>query len=221
MKIIDQVRIFKDRRDAGIELGKILEGKYKDREVLVLGIPRGGVIVAHEISKILNGELSVVITKKLPHPLQEELAIGAAAEDGSFYLTSLGKNMDRKVLQSILTAQEKEIQSRIRRFRKGKPLPEMKNRIVILTDDGIATGSTIVPAIQLCKKRGAAMVVVASPVSGEQYVSEIDELADAVIIAEQPDMFYAVGQVYEDFHHLSDEEVIELLEDFEWRPRET
>jgi predicted phosphoribosyltransferase len=217
MKIIDQVRIFKDRRDAGIELGKILESKYKDREVLVLGIPRGGVIVAHEVSKILNGELSVVITKKLPHPLQEELAIGAAAEDGSFYLTSLGKNMDTKVLQSILTAQEKEIQSRISRFRKGKPLPEMKNRIVILADDGIATGSTIVPAIQLCKKRGAAMVVVASPVSGEQYVSEIDNLADAVIIAEQPDMFYAVGQVYEDFHHLSDEEVIGLLENLERR----
>jgi predicted phosphoribosyltransferase len=218
MKIIDQVRIFKDRRDAGVELGRILESKFKDREVLVLGIPRGGVVVAHEVSKILNGELSVVITKKLPHPLQEELAIGAAAEDGSFYLTSLGENMDRKVVQSILTAQEKEIQSRIRRFRKGKPLPEMKNRIVILTDDGIATGSTIVPAIQLCKKRNAAMVIVAAPVSGEQYVREIDELADAVIIAEQPDMFYAVGQVYKDFHHLSDEEVIELLDDFQRRP---
>ncbi|HKZ38509.1 MAG TPA: phosphoribosyltransferase family protein, partial [Chryseolinea sp.] len=86
MKTIDHVRIFKDRRDAGVELGKILERRYKDREVLVLGIPRGGVTVAHEVSKILNGELSVVITKKLPHPLQEELAIGAVAEDGSFYL---------------------------------------------------------------------------------------------------------------------------------------
>jgi predicted phosphoribosyltransferase len=90
----------------------------------------------------------------------------------------------------------------------------MKNRIVILTDDGIATGSTIVPAIQLCKKRNAAMVIVAAPVSGEKYVSEIDELVDEVVIAEQPETFLAVGQVYEDFHHLSDEEVIELLEDF-------
>ncbi|HKZ37488.1 MAG TPA: phosphoribosyltransferase family protein [Chryseolinea sp.] len=213
MEIIDKDRIFKDRTDAGIELGKILERKYKDRKALVLGIPRGGVVVAHQVAKILNGELSVVITKKLPHPLQEELAIGAAAEDGSFYLTSLGKRMDIKAVQSILLAQEKEIQSRIGRFRKGKSLPEMKNRIVILTDDGIATGSTIVPAIQLCKKRNAEMVIVAAPVSGEQYVSEIDELADEVVIAEQPEMFYAVGQVYEDFHHLSDEEVIQLLED--------
>ena len=213
MEIIDKDRIFKDRMDAGIELGKILERKYKDRKALVLGIPRGGVVVAHQVAKILNGELSVVITKKLPHPLQEELAIGAAAEDGSFYLTSLGKRMDIKAVQSILLAQEKEIQSRIGRFRKGKSLPEMKNRIVILTDDGIATGSTIVPAIQLCKKRNAEMIIVAAPVSGEQYVSEIDELADEVVIAEQPEMFYAVGQVYEDFHHLSDEEVIQLLED--------
>jgi predicted phosphoribosyltransferase len=214
MEIIDKGRIFKNRRDAGIELGKILERKYKNKEALVLAIPRGGIVVAYEVSKILNAELSVIITKKLPHPLQEELAVGAAAEDGSFYLTSLGKTMERKTLESILLAQEKEIQSRIQRFRKGNPLPEMKNRIVILTDDGIATGSTIVPAIQLCKKRKAAMVIVAAPVSGEKYVSEIDELADEVIIAEQPETFLAVGQVYEDFHHLSDEEVIELLEDF-------
>jgi putative phosphoribosyl transferase len=213
MEIIDSDRTFKDRNHAGTELGKILERKFKDREALVLGIPRGGVVVAHEVAKILNGELSVVITKKLPHPLQEELAIGAAAEDGSFYLSSLGKNIDRKAVQRILIAQEKEIQSRIRRFRKGKALPEMKNRIVIVADDGIATGSTIVPAIQLCKKRNAAMVIVAAPVSGEHYVSEIDELADEVVIVEQPEMFYSVGQVYEDFHHLSDEEVIQLLEE--------
>jgi putative phosphoribosyl transferase len=213
--MIDQDRVFKDRRDAGIELGKILEEKYKDKNVLVLGIPRGGIVVAYEIAKMLNGELSVVITKKLPHPLQEELAIGAAAEDGSVYLTSLASGINKNTVQNILVAQQKEIQSRIQRFRKSKPLPEMQNRLVILADDGIATGSTIVPAIQLCKKRKAAMVIVAAPVSGEHYVSEIDELADEVIIAERLEMFFAVGQVYEEFHHLSDEEVIELLQDFE------
>lgn len=215
MRIIDQGRIFTDRRDAGIEMGKILEEKYKDKNVLVLGIPRGGVAIAHEIAKILNGELAVVITKKLPHPLQEELAIGATAEDGSVYLTSLAGGISKNTVQKILVAQQKEIQSRIWRFRRSKPLPQMQNRIVILADDGIATGSTIVPAIQLCKKRKAAKIVVAAPVSGERYVSEINELADEVIIAEQPEMFFAVGQVYEDFHHLSDGEVIELLEDFE------
>jgi predicted phosphoribosyltransferase len=90
----------------------------------------------------------------------------------------------------------------------------MTNRIVIIVDDGIATGSTIVPAIKLCKIRKAARVIVAAPVS-DGYVPDINTLADEIVIAEQPEHFYAVGQVYEDFHHLSDEEVISVLEDFE------
>jgi predicted phosphoribosyltransferase len=215
MAVIDEGRIFIDRRDAGIELAKILERKYHDKDVLVLGIPRGGVVIAYEVAKILKGDLSVIITKKLPHPRREELAIGAAAEDGSYYLSPLAKGIDDDVVDSILAAQEIEIKSRVHRFRKDRPLPYMRNRVVIIADDGIATGATIVPAIQLCKKREAAMVIVAAPVSGERYVPEIDKLADDVVIAERPEMFYAVGQVYEDFHHLTDEEVIELLAEFE------
>lgn len=213
--MIEEGRIFADRRDAGFEVAKILEGKYKNQNVLVLGIPRGGVVIAYEVANVLNGELSVVITKKLPHPSRQEFAIGAAAEDGSIYLTSSARNIDEEHLKEIFERQSLEIKSRIDRFRKGRPLPEMQNRIVIIADDGIATGSTIVPAIKLCKSRKAAKVVVAAPVSGERYVSEINELADDVVIAEQPSEFYAVGQVYEDFHHLSDYEVIDFLDDFE------
>lgn len=215
MGTIKEGRVFIDRRSAGFEVGKLLEDKYKDRNVLVLGIPRGGVVVAYEVAKVLNGELSVVITKKLPHPLHEEFAIGAAAEDGSVFLTSAAKNLNGATVQRIVKAQSEEIESRIKRFRKGKPLPEIFNRTVIIVDDGIATGSTIVPAIKLCKSRKAAKVIVASPVSGKKYVSDINSLADEVVIVEQPENFYAVGQVYEDFHHLSDEEVVSLLEDFE------
>jgi putative phosphoribosyl transferase len=215
MDMIDQHRVYADRHDAGIEVGKILETKYKDENALVLGIPRGGVVIAFEVARVLNAELSVVITKKLPHPLQEELAIGAAAEDGSIYLTSIAKGIPEEKTKQIVHAQKIEIQSRIERFRDGKSLPEMSNRIVIIADDGIATGSTIVPAIKLCKNRHAAKVIVASPVSGQRYVSEINELADEVVIADQPDLFFAVGQVYDDFHHMSDEEVIGLLKEFE------
>lgn len=215
MGTIKEGRVFIDRRSAGFEVGKLLEDKYKDRNVLVLGIPRGGVVVAYEVAKVLNGELSVVITKKLPHPLHEEFAVGAVAEDGSVFLTSAAKNLNGATVQRIVKAQSEEIESRIKRFRKGKPLPEIFNRTVIIVDDGIATGSTIVPAIKLCKSRKAAKVIVASPVSGKKYVSDINSLADEVVIVEQPENFYAVGQVYEDFHHLSDEEVVSLLEDFE------
>jgi predicted phosphoribosyltransferase len=156
----------------------------------------------------------VVITKKLPHPDQEELAIGAVAEDGSIYLTSMADRINKNSFNTILANQQIEIQSRIKRFRRDEPLPDMENRLVILVDDGIATGSTIVPAIKLCKNRKASKVIVTAPVSGERYVSEINKLADEVVILEQPEMFFSVGQVYEDFHHLSDEEVIGLLENF-------
>jgi len=211
MNAMEECPIFADRKEAGAALARILEEKYKDRDVLVLGIPRGGVIVAHEIARQLHGELSTVITKKLPHPRQEELAIGAAAEDGSVYLTSLARGLSEDVIRHIIQAQQKEIQSRIQRFRNNKPLPSLQNRIVILVDDGIATGSTIVPAIQLCKGQKAAFVVVAAPVSGDEYASEINDLADEVVIACKPPLFYAVGQAYEDFHHVTDKEVTGVM----------
>ena len=203
---------FLNRADAGFEVGKLLERKYRNINALVLGIPRGGVLVAREIASVLNAEMSVLITKKLPHPIQYDLTIGAAAEDGSVFLTENAQEIDRETLHKVHMVQNSEIRRRVDRFRKGKPLPNMHNRVVIIADDGIATGSTIVPAIKLCKSRKAARVIVASPVSGRTYLNEINSLADEVVIAEQPDMFYAVGQVYNDFHHLSDEEVLAVIE---------
>ncbi len=212
---MQRTRLFADRTEAGIELGKRLANEYKDKQAIVLGIPRGGVQVAFEVAKILNGSLSVIITKKLPHPLHEELAVGAVAEDGAIYLSSLGKALTESTLKRTVRAQRKEINSRIQRFRQNRSLPDMQGRIVIIVDDGIATGSTIVPAIKLCKNNNPAKVVVASPVSGEKYVSEISSLADEVVILEHPEYFSSVGQAYDDFHSLSDEEVIQFLEDFE------
>lgn len=217
MGMLAEHRIFVDRRDAGFEVGKLLEERYKGKNALVVGIPRGGIVIAYEIANLLDAELSVIITKKLPHPLQKEFAIGAVAEDGSVYLTSAAREVSSEAVRATVRAQEKEIQSRIQRFRGGKPLPDLQHRIVIIADDGIATGSTIVPAITLCKRRKAARVIIAAPVSGKRFVSEINELADEIVIVEQPEDFYAVGQVYDDFHHLSDEEVITLIDDFERR----
>src|SRR5688572_18451993 len=119
MGMIDQGKIYVDRHDAGFEVGKLLEKKYKDKNVLVLGIPRGGIVIAYEVARILNGELSVVITKKLPHPRQHELAIGAAAEDGSLYLTSYAREVEQSTIKKIISTQQREIESRIQRFRNG------------------------------------------------------------------------------------------------------
>jgi putative phosphoribosyl transferase len=212
---VEEDKTFSDRRDAGRVLGKLLTDRFADKDALVLGIPRGGVLVAYEVAITLHGELSVLITKKLPHPLQQEMAIGACAEDGSVFLTSLAEQLDSQVVQEIVKAQNNEIKSRIRRFRDGKPLPQIKGRITIIVDDGIATGSTIVPAIKLCRARQARQVLVGCPVSGRHYVPEIDTLADEVVIVQKPRDFYAVGQVYQDFHHLSDDEVTDVLHDFE------
>jgi len=205
---------FYNRRDAGIKLGRILERQFKDTNPLVLGIPRGGVEVAYEVALILRGKLSVLITKKLPHPLQPELAIGAAAEDGSVFLGSLAHGWEPDTIRDIVNRQLNEIQSRIQRFRKGKPLPEMRGRTVILVDDGIATGSTLVPAIKLCKSKKAAQLIVAAPVSGRNYISEINSLADQVVIAIQPPDLSSVGEVYRDFKNLSDTDVVRILDDY-------
>lgn len=213
--MIAEGKVFVDRRDAGYEVGKLLEPVYKNRNVLVLGIPRGGVEVAYEVANVLNGELSVVVTKKLPHPMQPELAVGAVAEDFSEYLTGEGREMREYVINDIIRKQLSEIENRVQRFRKGRPLPEMKDRIVILVDDGIATGATLVPAIKLCRRRGAGRIVVAAPVSGKRFAVEISILADEVAIVQKPDDFYAVAQVYDDFQNLSDEEVVSLLENYE------
>jgi putative phosphoribosyl transferase len=209
-----ETEYFYDRRDAGIKLGKILEPEFRDKNVLVLGIPRGGVVVAYEVAQALNAPLSVLVTKKLPHPLHQELAIGSAAEDGSVFLTALAHGWDADTIRDIVNRQLREIDSRVQRFRKGKPLPDMRGRIVIIVDDGIATGSTIVPAIKLCKARKSAQVVVASPVSGRRYVSEINSLADKVVIAVQPGDLSSVGEAYSDFKNLQDADVIRILEDY-------
>jgi predicted phosphoribosyltransferase len=210
-------KVFIDRRDAGFEVGKLLEKKYKDRNALILGIPRGGVEVAYEVANVLNGELSVVVTKKLPHPFHDELAVGAIAEDGSIYLTDLGKSLDEDVIAEIIRKQTSEVKSRIQRFRKGKPLPEIFNRIVIIVDDGIATGSTIIPAIKLCKARNPDRVIVAAPVSSKRDLEDVTAIADEIVVVARPEDFYAVGQVYRDFHNLSDQQINSLLEDFEPR----
>lgn len=212
MRRVGAARVYRDREEAGEELGRFLAPLYRGTNALVLGIPRGGVIVGYGVARAIHGELSALVTKKLPHPDQEELAIGACAEDGSMFLTSLARNLDSSMIQTIVRRQQEEIASRVDRFRNGEPLPDMNGRTVIVVDDGIATGSTLVPALKLCRTRSPLRLVVAAPVSGHRYVAEIDSLADEVHILQKPEDFLAVGQVYADFHHLNDGEVTTILD---------
>ena len=220
MGTIENRMIFKDRKEAGLMLGKVLEKEYRDKDALVLGIPRGGIVVAYEVATLLHADLSVVITKKLPHPSHDEFAIGAVAEDGSVFLSADSAGVSFDTIQEIVRGQGEEIEHRIQRFRQGRALPDMQNRIVIIVDDGIATGSTLLAAIKLCKARQAAWIVVAVPVASQK-LGEIKELADDLVIFQQPNAFHSVGQVYLDFHQLTDQEVNTILEDYDQPLRTT
>ena len=207
--------MFTDRKDAALKLAKALE-KYKDKNVIVLGIPRGGAETAYYIALHLHAEFSLLISRKLGHPSNPEYALGAIAEDGSVYLSPFAnEEFSKETINEIIDLQKKEIERRIKILRKGKPLPDLKDRTVILADDGIATGATIFAAIEMCKKRKAGKIVIAAPVSGYDMEETLAEKADEVIILEKPGDFFAVSQAYQSFYNLSDDDALGFMERWE------
>jgi putative phosphoribosyl transferase len=207
--------MFTDRKDAALQLAKALE-KYQDKNAVVLGIPRGGAETAFYVAIHLHAELSMLVSRKLGHPYNPEYAFGAIAEDGSIYLSPQARQeVNEDTINEVVEEQKKEIERRIKVLRKGKPLPELKDRTVILVDDGIATGATIFAAIEMCKKKHAGKIVVAAPVSGFEMEEILAEKVDEVIILEKLGVFYAVSQAYENFYNLSDEDALGFMERWE------
>jgi predicted phosphoribosyltransferase len=190
--------------------------------VVVLGVPRGGVVVAAEVARALGAELDIAVPRKLRAPHNPELAVGAVAEDGSVYVdervaTSLG--VPPEYLQQEAAWQLEEIRRRLEAYRQGRPACELAGRTVVLVDDGIATGSTMVAAVRSVRRRGAARVVVAVPVAPPEAVRRLRVEGCEVVCAREDPLFVAVGQFYEDFTQVSDEEVQALLREF-WESRE-
>lgn len=203
--------MFIDRKDAGVKLAKTLD-KYKGKDVLVLAIPRGGVEVAYEVAKYLDAEFSLLISRKLPIPYNPEAGFGAIAEDGSTYIVSDAKRwLSKEEIEKIKKDQIDEIKRRINILRQGNPLPKIKDRTVILIDDGLAMGSTMRAAIELCKNEKAMRIIVAVPVAGKDVKNEIGKLVDEIIVLEMPLFFNAVAQVYLNWHDVTDNEVLGIL----------
>lgn len=203
--------MFKDRKDAGQKLAAALQA-YKSEEPLILAIPRGGVELGYEISRALDTDFSLLICRKLPFPHNTESGFGAIAEDGSLYINpSAASSVSDKEIQEIIAEQNHEIQRRIQTLRQGKTLPLIEGRTVILVDDGIAMGSTMHAAVELCKKAKAKKIIVAVPVAGRQTIETFSKMVDKVIVLESPVPFYAVAQVYENWYDVSDEEVLSFL----------
>lgn len=206
---------FRDREDAGQRLGQAVKERLPetDEDRIVLGIPRGGVEVAAHVAKALNASLSMVVARKLPYPDNPESGFGAVAEDGSSFLFDYaGDVLLEKQIEEIIQEQVEEMRRRKQVLRAGKPLPALAGRHVILVDDGIAMGSTMRAAIQLCRNQKAARITAAAPVAGPDVAREIAALVDDLVVLTMPPDFHAVAQVYERWYDVPDEEVIDIME---------
>ena len=212
--------MFHDRKDAGEQLALKLE-KYRNSDPVVLVIPKGGAQVGAEVAKYLNSQFSYLVSRKLPFPDYSEGGFGAIAEDGTTYIIKdAALWLDRGTIERIKKEQIREIDRRIKVIRKGEPLPDIRSRTVILVDDGIAMGSTMMAAIRMCRKRDPERIVVAVPVAGRRTSLQIRSEADDYVVLEIPDDFRAVAQVYRNWYDVSDDEAIEIFEKFRKRKEE-
>jgi predicted phosphoribosyltransferase len=207
-------RAFPNRAEAGRLLGEKLQ-KYAGRnDVIVLGLPRGGVPVAYEVAQRLGIPLDVFIVRKLGVPGFEELAAGAIASGG---VRVLNEDVLRalpkadQIIESVTAKETAELERREKSYRDDRPAPELRDRVVILVDDGLATGATMHAAVKALRQRDVAKIVVAVPVGPPDTCREFEDEADETICATAPEFFQAVGQYYEDFSQTSDEEVRDLL----------
>jgi putative phosphoribosyl transferase len=205
---------FRDRTHAGRVLAQTLQA-YKNRsDTLVLALPRGGVPVAYEVARELNAPLDVFTVRKLGVPGHEELGMGAIATGGIRVLQEgiirqLG--IPHHVLDEVTAKEQLELERRERLYRGERSAPVIRDRVVIVIDDGLATGSTMKAAIAALRQERPSRLIVAVPTAPVETCAELNEVADDVVCAVTPDPFYAVGGSYEDFHQTTDQEVRELM----------
>jgi len=207
--------LYRDRADAGRQLASRLADRYGGRgDVLVLGLPRGGVPVAYEVACALQSPLDVLIVRKLGAPGHKEYAIGAIAGGGVTILDREAIDalqVSASTLEAIAAAEHEELNRREQRYREGKPLPDMKDQVVILVDDGLATGATMSAAVAAVRQQAPAAIVAAVPVGSEEACNRLRTEVDELLCLATPSMFRAVGLWYDHFGQTSDEEVRQLL----------
>ena len=205
--------LFADRVEAGKKLAEAML-KFKDKDVVILGIPRGGVVVANEVAKALGAPLDVVVTRKIEAPGEPEYALGAVTQEGDVII-------DRQAAESLGATQEylddqvrkkrEEVRERMERLRGNTPYPRLEGKVVVIIDDGIATGSSVGAAVMSVKKRHPKEIVVAVPVAPADAVETLAEQGAEVVCLETPGPFLAIGEFYRDFNQVEDLEVMRIL----------
>lgn len=206
--------IFRDRQDGGKQLAQELLKYHHQPNVVVLGLPRGGVVTAFEVAKALSLPLDIVCPRKIGAPFNPELAIGAITEtgEGVFHDNLISRlGISEKYIQQEVEKEKQQAQRRLTLFRKNRPKINLEGKTVILVDDGLATGATMEAAIKSVTAEGAAKIVVAVPVSPPDTYDKIQREVDEIVALSTPTFFEAVGQFYDDFSPTEDEEVVELL----------
>lgn len=205
--------MFKDRQDAGQQLAKKLE-KYRDKGAVVLALPRGGVVVGHEIARELGLPLDIVVTRKIGHPTNPEYAICVVDEKGTFLCNEAERELiNEDWLQNEIEHQRKAAERRLNIYRGNKKPKEIKSKIVIVVDDGVATGLSMKLAIKSIERQEPERIVVAVPVAPLDVANWLKTAVDELIVLEPPEKFMgAVGAHYQGFEQIEDDTVIQLLQ---------
>ncbi len=207
---------FRDRREAGRLLASQLAACAGRPDVVVLALPRGGVPVAYEVARALHAPMDVFLVRKLGVPGHEEYAMGAVASGGTRVINpSVVEvlHIPPETMKEVIAREERELERREREYRDDRPFPDLRGKTVILADDGLATGSTMLAAVMALRQKQPARVVVAVPVGSPQTCDAFRDHVDEIVCAITPDPLYAVGLWYSDFSQTTDEEVRDLLAD--------
>jgi len=207
--------LFKNRADAGRRLAEKLMGYKDNANVLVLALPRGGVPVAFPVAQALHAPLDIFVVRKIGVPGHEELAMGAIASGGVYVTNPSVLRSVRNSQEAFKAAAQRELQEIRRRelaYRGDRPLPQIQDRIVILVDDGLATGASMRVAVQALRQQRPAKIVVAVPIASEETCDEFRDEVEEIVCAITPDPFFGVGLWYQDFSQTTDEEVRILLQ---------
>jgi len=211
------VKVFEDRTDAGKQLAQYLLHYKNDPHGIVIGLPRGGVVLAVEVAKKLELTLDVVCPRKIGAPMNPEFAIGAITETGEGIFDRQAINylaVTEDYIEKTVEEEKQQAQHRLNLYRKGMGPRVLKDKVVIIVDDGLATGSTMKAAITSVKAEGAKKIVAAVPVSPVDTFEEIKEMVDEVVCMSTPPLFQAVGQFYLYFGQTSDNDVVEIMQEF-------
>jgi putative phosphoribosyl transferase len=206
---------FKDRKEAGQLLAQALQKYDHDENAIVIGLPRGGVVVACEIAKQLHLSLDVIVVRKIGAPGDPELAVGAIAEGGQLFLNQdimMQLGLQQTDLQSMINKQLQEVNRRVKLFRGNRPAINLKGKTVIIVDDGVATGATVQASIEAVRAEGAEHIILALPVVPPEFRTAIGSSVDHYIVLQEESFFPGISYFYQQFDQIEDDEVVKLLQ---------